>query len=359
MREFLRRWRWELTLVAILVAVLAVNASLSPFYLSFQNFINAFQLSIEKVIVAVMMTFVIINGEIDLSVAAVIALSASVLGALHVAGDVPFELAIVIALLAAIAAGLIQGLFVAKLGLPSLVVTLAGLIGFRGVARILLEDTSAGDFPEWFDRLGQDPLVGRLSFALILFFVGIVVAGVVLHRTALGRSIYTIGNNPDVGRYSGLNVARTKLLLLTSSAFVAGLAGILFAARLGSVRANLAEGFELDIITMVLLGGVSIFGGTGSMPGVALSIFIILNIRNGLGLARIAVSTQTGVIGALLILSVLVPNLVDRFARRRPKKADGSRSPPDPAANDSKGGGDSSVDGPDVRQVAITEGGSA
>ena len=359
MREFLRRWRWELTLVVILVAVLAVNASLSPFYLSFQNFINAFQLSIEKVIVAVMMTFVIINGEIDLSVAAVIALSASVLGALHVAGDVPFELAIVIALLAAIAAGLIQGLFVAKLGLPSLVVTLAGLIGFRGVARILLEDTSAGDFPEWFDRLGQDPLVGRLSFALILFFVGIVVAGVVLHRTALGRSIYTIGNNPDVGRYSGLNVARTKLLLLTSSAFVAGLAGILFAARLGSVRANLAEGFELDIITMVLLGGVSIFGGTGSMPGVALSIFIILNIRNGLGLARIAVSTQSGVIGALLILSVLVPNLVDRFARRRPKKADGSRSPPDPAANDSKGGGDSSVDGPDVRQVAITEGGSA
>ena len=358
MREVLRRWRWEVILVAILAAVLVVNVSLSPFYLSVQNFINVFQLSIEKVIVAVIMTFIIVNGEIDLSVAAVMALSASVLGVLHVGGNVPFELAIVIALLAAVAAGLIQGLFVAKLGLPSLVVTLAGLIGLRGIARILLEDTSAGDFPEWFDRLGQDPLVDRFSFALILFFIGIAVAGVVLHRTTVGRAIYTIGNNPDVGRYSGLNVARTKLLLLTSSAFVSGVAGILYAARLGSVRANLAEGFELDIITMVLLGGVSIFGGTGSMPGVALSIFIILNIRNGLGLARIAVSTQTGVIGALLIMSVVVPNLVDRFARRRPKKADDSRSPPDPAAGDSKGGGGPSVDGPKVSQVATTEGGT-
>src|ERR687891_1229794 len=327
MRERLRRWRWELLLLGILGVVLAVNVSLSPYYLTFQNFINVFQLSIEKVIVVVIMTFVIVNGEIDLSVAAVMGFAASVLGALY-AGGTPFGLAVVIALLAGAAAGFIHGVFVAKLGLPSLVVTLAGLIGWRGAARILLEDRSSGDWPEWFDRLGQTPLVGRLSFALILFVVLIVVGGVLLQRTALGRVVYVIGNNPEVARYSGINVARVKLALLTTSGLISAVAGVLFAARLGSVRANLAEGFELDIITMVLMGGASIFGGSGSMVGVGLSIFIILNIRNGLGLARVPVSTQTGVIGGLLILSVLVPNVVARFAHRRKQVLQGSRSPP-------------------------------
>ena len=138
-----------------------------------------------------------------------------------------------------------------------------------------------------------------------------------LQRTAFGRSVYVIGNNAEVARYSGISVDRVKLVLLTTSGFVAGLAGVLFAARLGSVRGNLAEGFELDIITMVLLGGVSIFGGSGTLVGVALSILIILNLRSGLGLANIQATTQTGIIGALLIASVLVPNLVDRFGRWR------------------------------------------
>src|ERR671919_810517 len=329
MRERLRRWRWELLLLGILGVVLAVNVSLSPFYLSFQNFVNVFQLSIEKVIVAVIMTFVIVNGEIDLSVAAVMGFAGSVLGALY-AGGAPFGLAVVIALLAGAAAGFIHGVFVARMGLPSLVVTLAGLIGWRGAARILLEDRSSGDFPEWFDELGQTALVGRFSFALVFFFVLIVVGGVILQRSAFGRSVYVIGNNAEVARYSGINVARTKLTLLTLSAFVAGLAGVLFAARLGSVRANLAEGFELDIITMVLLGGVSIFGGSGNMVGVGLSVLIIRNLRNGLGLANIASTTQTGIIGALLIVSVLLPNLVDRFAGRRRASLRGPRPPTGP-----------------------------
>jgi rhamnose transport system permease protein len=327
MRDVLRRWRWELVLLGILVVVLVVNVSLSPYYLGVQNFINVFQLSIEKVIVAVIMTFVIVNGEIDLSVASVMGFSACVLGVLY-EGGVPFEAALLLALLSGACAGLVHGLFVAKMGLPSLVVTLAGLIGWRGAARILLEDRSSGDFPEWFDDLGQTALVGRFSFALVFFFVLIVVGGVILQRTAFGRSVYVIGNNPEVARYSGINVARIKLVLLTSSGLLAGVAGVLFAARLGSVRANLGEGFELDIITMVLMGGVSIFGGSGNMVGVGLSIFIILNIRNGLGLARVAVSTQTGVIGALLVLSVLVPNVVARFAHRRQSAEEGSRSPP-------------------------------
>ena len=336
MRDRLWRWRWELLLTAILVTVVLVNISLSPFYLGTINFSNMFQLSIEKVIVVVIMALVIINGEIDLSVASVMAFAACVLAALHDAG-VPFGIAVVVALLSGAAAGFVQGLFVAKLGLPSLVVTLAGLIGFRGAARVLVEDRSIGGFPEWFDRIGQEPLVGRLYFASLLFGVGIVVAGIVLHRTAAGRAIYVIGNNAEVARYSGLAVARTKLVLLTTSGFVAGLAGVLFAARLGSVRGDLALGFELDIITMVLLGGVSIFGGSGTILGVALAVLIVLNLRNGLGLANVEANTQTGIIGALLIASVLVPNLIGRVADRRRKPA---LEPTTQVAASAAGGGD-------------------
>jgi len=310
-----------------------VNVSLSEFYLSEQNFVNMFQLSIEKLIVVVVMTFVIINGEIDLSVASIMAFAACVLAALHEAGGVPFALAALIALAAATAAGAIQGAFVAFMGLPSLVVTLAGLIGWRGAGRILVEDRSIGDFPEWFENLGQEAVIGRVSFPVVFFVVELVLAGILLHRTAFGRSVFVIGNNANVARYSGVNVARDKMALLTASGFFAGLAGVLFAARLGSVRGDLALGFELDIITMVLLGGVSIFGGSGTIVGVALSILIVLNIRNGLGLANIDQNTQTGVIGVLLILSVLVPNLAARIAGswRAPKA--GERAPPGDSAD--------------------------
>jgi rhamnose transport system permease protein len=311
---------WELLLAAILVATVVYNASQSDVYLDVDNFVNIFRLSIEKVIVAVIMTFVIVNGEIDLSVASVMAFSACVLAAAN-EGGVPFWLAIVLALAAAAAAGFVQGLVVAKTGISSLVVTLAGLIGFRGAARVLLEDRSSGDFPEWFGNLGSEDLLGPMPFSLVLFLAMLVVGGVVLHRSAFGRKVFVIGNNAEVARYSGIDVARVKIALFTTSGLVAGVAGVLFAARLGSVRANIGEGFELDIITMVLLGGVSIFGGTGTLLGVALAIGIVLNLRNGLGLANVEANTQTGIIGALLIVSVLARNLLDRLSLHRREAA--------------------------------------
>jgi rhamnose transport system permease protein len=316
MPEWARARSWELLLVVILVVTVVYNSTQSPVYLDVDNFVNLFRLSIEKVIVAVAMTFVIVSGEIDLSVASVMAFSACVLASAHEAG-VPFGLAIVLALAASAGAGFLQGQVIARTGISSLVVTLAGLIGFRGAARILLEDRSIGEFPDWFRDLGRNDFVGPMPFALVLFLVMLVVGGVLLQRTAFGRKVYVIGNNADVARFSGIDVARAKVLIFTASGLVAGVAGVLFAARLGSVRANIGEGFELDIITMVLLGGVSIFGGTGSMVGVALAICIVLNLRNGLGLANVEPNTQTGVIGALLIASVLAQNALDRLPLRR------------------------------------------
>lgn len=308
-------WRrlksWEGLLLGILVVVLVVNALNTPAYLTVDNWVNLFELYIEKIIIALVMTFIIINGEIDLSVASVMALSAATMAFLH-EREIAFPIAVLAGLLAGLACGVFNGFWIAFVGLPSLVVTLAGLIAYRGLALVLVEDRSIGNFPLWFSRLGQEPLVWNLPFALILFALGVVLAIVILHYSGFGRYVYAIGNNKDVARYSGVNVRRVKMTLFIASGFIAGLAGILYAAHLGAMRGSTAEGFELDIITMVLLGGVSIFGGTGSLWGVLLSILIILNLRNGMGLANISGEIQKGFIGVLLILSVLVPNLVGR-----------------------------------------------
>jgi rhamnose transport system permease protein len=298
---------WEGLLLAVLVVVVVINIVRSPFYLGIDNQVNLFQLSIEKIIVALVMTAIIINGEIDLSVASMMGLSACVLARLHELGA-PLPLAILASLLTGVICGAFNGFWIAYVGLPSLAVTLAGLIGFRGLARVLLGDRSIGGFPAWFAALGQQPLVGPFPLALIVFFVLLGLAVLVLQFSAFGRYIYVIGNNSEVARYSAVKVRRVKLLLFVASSVIAALAGLLLAARLGAVRGNTADGFELDIITMVLLGGVSIFGGTGTLVGVGLSILIILNLRNGMSLVNITGNTQTGVIGALLILSVLLPN---------------------------------------------------
>jgi rhamnose transport system permease protein len=260
-------------------------------------------------------------------VASVMGLSAAILGRLNDGGSVPFAAALLIAVAAGSLAGLVQGWCVARLGLPSLVVTLAGLIGLRGLARVFVEDRSYGGFPSWFNTLGQDDIIGPFPFAVLLFLVGIVVAGVILARTAFGRRVYVIGDNVEVGRYSGIDVGRMKIGLFVASGTVAAVAGLLYAARLGSVRGDLAEGFELDIVTMVLLGGVSIFGGAGTMTGVGLAVLIVLNLRNGLGLANVEANTQTGVIGVILIVSVLARNAIDSLRRRWDRRAPAARDP--------------------------------
>ena len=307
MRNLRRLKSWEGLLLAILVVVVVNNAVQSPVYLSAENQVNLFQLFIERIIVALAMAFIIINGEIDLSVASVMGLASCLLAFLHEQG-VPLPAAIVVTLTVGVIVGAFNGFWISVVGLPSLAVTLAGLIGYRGVARILVEDRSIGNFPEWFNRLGQQPLLDPLPLASIIFFILLVVAVVVLQYSAFGRYVYVIGNNREVARYSGVKVRRVKMMLFIASSTIATLAGLLLAARLGAVRGSTAEGFELDIITMVLLGGVSIFGGSGTLVGVGLSILLVLNLRNGMSLVNITSNTQTGVIGALLILSVLIPN---------------------------------------------------
>ena len=299
---------WEGFLVCALLLIIAMNTALVPEFLTLSNQINLFQLSIEKIIVALVMTFVIINAEIDLSVGSMMGLSACAFGWLFLHG-IPAPLACLICLGIGAIGGFFNGYFIARIGLPSLVVTLATLIGFRGLARVLVEDRGIGDFPDWFDALGQKGVIGLIPFGLIAFFVLFAGLYVLLQRTGFGRLTYVIGTNRNVADYAGIDSGRHKIIIFTMSGVVSAFAGLLFAARVGAVRGDVANGFELDIITMVLLGGVSVFGGTGSLFGTLMAILIVLNLRNGMALVNITGHIQTGVVGLLLIGSVLVPRI--------------------------------------------------
>jgi rhamnose transport system permease protein len=307
---------WEGFLLMVLIALVVLNVSAEAVFLTTGNLINMFQLSIEKIIVALAMTFVIVNAEIDLSVASVMGFVACAFGRMVEAG-VPAGWAIVIGLGLGALCGAFNALWIVGFGLPSLVVTLATMIAYRGFARILLEDRGIGDFPDWFDRLGQQGLVGPVPLAMIIFVVMAVLAWVILQRSAFGRKVYFIGANRAVADYSGIEVARIKTTIFVAASTVAALAGLLYAARLGAVRGDFANGFELDVITIVLLGGISIFGGSGTMTGTILAILIVLALRNGMSLANITGHLQTGALGILLIVAALVPTIRDALKRRR------------------------------------------
>lgn len=312
---------WEALLVILLVVSIGVGAVLSPYFMTGFNFYALTSNIMEIAIMALPMTLIIIAGEIDLSVASVLGLSSVVLGLLWEKGN-PMWLAIGVALLVGLVAGCLNGLLVTKLALPSLVVTIGALALFRGLAYVVLGDQAVSNFPTAFTNFGFSAIPGtELPWSGLIFIILAVIFGVVLHFSRVGRQLYAIGNNKEAARFSGINVSRVKLVLFILSGVIASLAGVIFTARFSSARPDNAVGFELVVVTVVLLGGVNIFGGRGSLLGVVLAIFIIAVLQNVLGLLNISGDIQSLAIGLLLILSVLGPNLARRIqvviARRR------------------------------------------
>ncbi|MEL6524860.1 MAG: ABC transporter permease, partial [Chloroflexota bacterium] len=207
--------RWETLLLLLLVVVIGVNSQVSEFYFDADNISNIFRLSIEKAIVVIVMAFVIINAEIDLSVASVMGLAASVLAFTYEAGQ-PLIIGIGVALLAGLICGLINGYFIAYLGIPSLVVTLAGLIMYRGAARILLEDRSVGDYPAWFTNIAQAEVIGPFPITILFFMLLLILAFIILQYSVFGRYIYAIGNNLEGSEYAGIDVKRVKMWIFVA-----------------------------------------------------------------------------------------------------------------------------------------------
>ncbi len=312
---------WEALLVVLLLVSILLGSLLSPYFLSGFNFYAVTSNIMEIAIMALPMTLIIIVGEIDLSVASVLGLASVVLGFLWQRSN-SMPLAIIAALLVGLVAGYFNGVLVTRLALPSLVITIGTLALFRGLAYVVLGDQAVSNFPTAFTNFGFGTIPGtELPWSGLIFAALVLIFAVVLHFSRLGRQLYAMGNNKEAARFAGINVARIKLALFILSGLLAALAGVIFTARFSSARPDNAVGFELEVVTVVLLGGVDIFGGRGSLPGVVLATFIVAILQNILGLKNISGDIQSLAIGLLLILSVLGPNLARRIqvvvARRR------------------------------------------
>ncbi len=327
-----RRWsrfvgRWETLLVVALIGLIVLGNALSPFFLTVGNFSNLIAALMEVAIMALPMTLIVVAGEIDLSVESMAGLACALLGFLYAAG-VPLGLAIPLVLLVGALGGLLNGLLVARGGLPSLVVTLGTLALFRGLALIVLGPRGVSDFPAAFTELGFGHVPGTLiPWPFVIFLALAAVLGTVLHRTWIGRQVYAIGKNAGAARFSGVRVARVRIGLFVLSGLIASLAGIILTSRLSSARADAADGMTLTVVTVVLLGGVNIFGGSGTIPGVVLAVLAVAVMQNALRLASVTVEVQSIALGSLLILSVVIPTFAHQ-AKSAIDRARGGRPPP-------------------------------
>ena len=321
---------WEALLAVVLVALVAIGAVVSPVFFSGRNFTNLSAAVIEVSIMALPMALIIIAGEIDLSVESMAGLSCALIGVFWQAG-VPVEVAIPIVLVVGALGGLVNGVFVTAFGLPSLVVTLGTLALYRGLALVVLESNGVAGFPDWFTTFGFGTVPGTPIPWPLLIFAGLAVAlGVVLHTTWPGRRLYALGKNASAARYSGVGVARTKLVLFTFNGVIAALAGVILTARFASARADIGQGLTLTVVTIVLLGGVNIFGGRGTIPGVVLAAATLAVLGNVLRLTNVSAEIQSIAVGVLLIVSVVIPNLAHQLSTRIGRGPQAGRGPAAP-----------------------------
>ena len=293
----------------ILIAVVG-GGFLNKDFLTIENWANLLANFTEIALMALPLSLIVITNEIDLSVASILGLSSSLLGALW-QYKLPMPLVLVLCLIVGALCGWLNGFLIVRFRLPSLAVTIGTLALFRGFAYIILGDKAIADFPPEYAEFGIGIVPNTfIPSPFVLFIVLALIFWVLLHHTTLGRSIYAIGGNPTTARFSGINLNRFKLLLYVTSGVISALAGIVYTFRFSSSRADNGTGFELSAIAAVFLGGVTVQGGKGTITGVVLSLLLIGIINNVLTLADVASEILRIVTGTLLIISVLLPNLI-------------------------------------------------
>ena len=299
---------WEALLLVVAVLIFIANSLASPYFLDPWNLSDATFNFTEKAMIAFAMAMLIIAGEIDLSVGAIIALASTVMGVAMTAGA-GMPVLVLLGLGTGLACGAFNGLLVARFGLPSIVVTIGTMSLFRGISYIVLGDGAFTGYPSSFAWFGQGYVVWVITVELVIFALAALAFGVLLHRTNFGRMVYAIGNNPVAARFSGIRVERIKFTLFLLTGLMSGIAAICLTSRLGSTRPSIAAGFELEVVTIVVLGGVSILGGSGTIPGVVLAAFVMGLVTFGLGLAERAGIVMSLIMGALLIAVIALPRL--------------------------------------------------
>jgi rhamnose transport system permease protein len=307
--------RHETVLAALLVVVLIVLGLQSDRFFTLDNLLNQLRLMTEVGLIAIVMTFVIVTGGIDLSVGSILGMSAILLGVFWQNLGLPLELAIVGALLAGTFAGFLNGVVITRFKVPPLIATLGTLALYRGIAEGVSQARSVRGYPEWFYILGQGQFLG-IPTQLWLLLVVALVAAIILGTTTWGRATYAIGSNETAARFSGLRVDWIRIAIYSASGFAAALAAVIFVSRVSTTRSDMGTGIELDAITAVVLGGTSIFGGRGTVIGTLLGLVLIQALKNGLSLAGIKSDGTIVLIGAVLIGTILVSNVLYRDANR-------------------------------------------
>lgn len=307
LKRFMLQWEWMLVLMLLLVNIF--NISQSPNYANVKGILNATRDFLDKAIVVFPMAFVLMLGEIDISVASIMALSATIMGVSYKAGA-PMPVAIAIALATGAACGFVNGIILVKFPeLSSMIVTLSTQIIFRGIASIILETNSVGGFPSWFTKVAAGKFAGMVPYALIFVIIEALFFAYLLHTTKFGRRCYAMGNSVTVAKYSGIKTDKVKLIVYIMVGLFSAVAAVYLASKMSSVRPDVAKGYELDIIAMAVLGGVSTSGGKGRILGASLAILVIGYLRYGLGLINASSQIIMIVVGLLLIIAVAIPGL--------------------------------------------------
>jgi rhamnose transport system permease protein len=319
--------RWETLLLLLLGATILYGASVSPYFLEWTNLFYICLNVGEIAIIALPLTLLVISGEIDLSVASILGLTGVCMAELFKHGW-PIWPAMVAAVALGMVLGAFNGFLVTRLGLPSLAVTIGTLTLYRGIAQGILPTDTIGGFPAGLSSIGVTPIPHtHIPYSIAFFGVLAIIFAVVLHATPLGRAIFAIGSSQEAAFFAGIRVKRIKFWLFVLSGMLSGFAGVLWTLRFSSARYDSGVGLELFVVTAVLLGGVSIFGGRGTIAGVVLAVAVLGCLQAAMTADLVPAQDQSIVVGGLLLASVIVPNTADMYrrARARLRSADARR----------------------------------
>ena len=311
--------RWEALLILIFLSVNVMNICISPYYLNARNLFTNINNFMDKALIALPMAFILLLGDIDLSVGGNVCLSATVLGIVYNASG-SMWLGILACLLTGVVCGAFNGLILTKFNeLAPMIVTLATNIIFRGLSERILGDGSTGGMTQvtWFSNIFYGRLFKLIPYPIIIFFVLAVVFGLIMHKTVFGRQMFAVGANKKAAAYAGIKVEKVRMIVFTLTGLMCGFAAIFYASKLGSIKSDVGDGFELEAISMCVLGGISTAGGKGTMLGAVIAIFIIGLLRYGLGLINLSGQTIRIIIGALLIAVVLYPTIQEAIKNRK------------------------------------------
>lgn len=319
-KTFFLKWEWFLLLIFILINIM--NANLSPYYASVSGLFTATNSFLEKAFIALPMAYILVLGDMDISVGSIACISAVSLALAYNAG-IPMAACIVICLLVGTICGLINGLILTKFTeLAPMIVTLGTQILYRGIAEGILGDTSSGGLTavKWFSNLYWGK-VGVVPIMFIVFIICACVFGFVLHKTVFGRWLYAIGSNKTAAEYAGIEVQKIRLIVFVLTGLFAAVTGVFLASRMGSTKSDIATSYEMEAISMAVLGGFSTNGGKGNFIGVVLAIFIVGFLRYGLGLINVPAQAMLVIIGLLLIIVVMAPNIKNQIQYSMKKKS--------------------------------------